>query len=353
MTWDDDDPERNRITRRTLSRVEIEESDFKAFLASPSSDSESEAGLPGVPKTPGISKGNTSKVSRHKLRALLLGGDDELPEGWSRNTDEQGEVDMEITFTPGLSEKKNRDESTLDKYQRKAKEKRKRKKEEAKGKALGAKRHSLQDEFFDDGMESGNESNQTSEPSVSPKSAQQPQSLSEPAPRPLPTSDELKLLISSGTREAEHKHFNIKAIRKAEKDVVQKRKDRRKRGENDDNELQDDFSIDVKDDRFNALHDDHQYAIDPSNPQCVLPPHNLRAEYIYIYIHRFMKTKSMTALLEERSRRQKESYTLDTEDVPVRKPIGNAGRSLTGLVESVKRKSAILPIKGTGKRRKL
>ena len=33
------------------------------------------------------------------------------------------------------------------------------------------------------------------------------------------------------------------------------------------NELQEDFAINVKDDRFKAVLDDHTFAIDPSNPQ--------------------------------------------------------------------------------------
>ena len=41
-----------------------------------------------------------------------------------------------------------------------------------------------------------------------------------------------------------------------------------KRGPDDgENELQEDFSIDVKDDRFKAVLEDHTFAIDPSNPQ--------------------------------------------------------------------------------------
>jgi NUC153 domain len=269
LTWDNDDPERNRITRRTFTRAEIEESDFKAFLASSSSDSESEAGPPSVSKSSSKSKANSTKVSRHKLRVLLLGGDGELPEGWSGNNDEQGDVDMEVTFTPGLSEKKDRDESTLDKYQRKMKEKRKKKKGEVKEKVLKERSHGSQDEFFDDGRGDKHRSDQSCKPSAPPNSTQKPQLLSDTASGLLSAPEEPKLLVPSNTLDAEPKHFNIKSIVKAEKVLARKRKNRKKHKQEDDNELQDDFSIDVKDVRFKALHDDHQYAIDPSNPQCV------------------------------------------------------------------------------------
>ena len=62
----------------------------------------------------------------------------------------------------------------------------------------------------------------------------------------------------------------MKAALKAEKTKGKKRKGKKgKKGEDDDQELelQEDFSIDVKDERFKALHEDHTFAIDPSNPQ--------------------------------------------------------------------------------------
>ena len=73
---------------------------------------------------------------------LLRGNDDELPEGWGDAFDnkagrgekrksgggEDSDVDMEVTFMPGLSETKYPgDENTLERYQRKMKEKRRKK----------------------------------------------------------------------------------------------------------------------------------------------------------------------------------------------------------------------------------
>ena len=42
LTWDEDEPERTQVTRRALTRKEIEENDFRAYIAS-SSDSEEDA----------------------------------------------------------------------------------------------------------------------------------------------------------------------------------------------------------------------------------------------------------------------------------------------------------------------
>jgi len=124
------------------------------------------------------------------------------------------------------------------------------------------------------------------------------------------------------------------AIIKTEKNERKKRKERRKKTSGDDeNELQYDFTIDVKDERFRALHEDHVFAIDPSNPH-------------------FKRTKSMSALLEERSKRKNiPSEALTT----VLSAKSDAPQSLTSLVERVKRRSAVTGTSDDGniKRRKL
>ena len=86
------------------------------------------------------------------------------------------------------------------------------------------------------------------------------------------TEAELELLVAPDDTQDSggiHNHFDMKSIIKAEKTKGKskkfKNKKRNKQGEEE--ELQEDFQIDVKDDRFKALHEDHTFAIDPSNPQ--------------------------------------------------------------------------------------
>ena len=263
LTWDGDDPQRSQVTRRALTRKEIEECDFKAYIANTSSESESDTEDKLLP-----SKKDTN-TSREKLRALLLGGNDEaMPEGWG-DDGAVDDVDMEITFTPGLSEKKvKEDETTLQHYQRKMKEKKK-KKEEAVGK--GGERRQLEDDFFEQGsdeealdedVDRGHHSKDR--PTKGKKAIDQKGS----SLRPEVTAEELALLVASDNPNTEPKHFNIKSVIKAEKQ--KKRKRGRKAKDNVDvNETQEDFALDVKDERFKALHEDHQFAIDPSNPQYV------------------------------------------------------------------------------------
>ncbi|KAF8168159.1 hypothetical protein B0H34DRAFT_792796 [Crassisporium funariophilum] len=324
LTWDEDDPERNQVTRRALSRKEIEDSDFKAYIANSSSESGSDAD-----EEPAARK-KKKKESRNNLRALLLGGNDEvMPEGWG-DEGEGDDVDMEITFTPGLSTKKSEeDETTLERYQRKMKDKRRKRKDEVKEKG-GEKETKLEDDFFevesDDGVPKRKSKNDK-------KIAD---SEKESTARPEITAEELALLVASDNPNAEPKHFNIKSVIKAEKQNKRKKGRRKGKAEGEDNEIQEDFVMDVKDDRFKVLHEDHQFAIDPSNPH-------------------FKKTKSMAALLEERQKRQRGKRGEEVDGVsPKPKNVENTGaKSLRSLVESVKRKSAHAELPGDGKRRKL
>ncbi|KAJ6604598.1 hypothetical protein DFH09DRAFT_1018818 [Mycena vulgaris] len=314
LTWDEDDPERNQVTRRTLSRKEIEEADFRAYLASSSDDDSDDE--------QNTSKNSKSKgASRDRLRSLLLaGGGDELPEGWDRGQEDEGDVDMEITFTPGLTESKGAgDETTLDKYQRKMKEKRKKKKV--------IEPVTEADEFFDAGDD-------VSVPTKASAAVNKKHHDNVPAAKPsrsLSTAEELSLLVSSDNPAAEPRHFDMKAILKAEKKAKRKGKRSKKGAEDDANEIQEDFTIDVNDSRFKVLHDDHSFAIDPSNPH-------------------FKKTKGMNALLEERSKRQRNKR--EGVDGGVKQSADSGGRSLQNLVESVKRKSSTVDT-ASGKRRRV
>ncbi|KAF6766171.1 pre-rRNA-processing protein ESF1 [Ephemerocybe angulata] len=322
LTWDEDDPERGQVTRRTLTKQEIEDGDFRKFIAS-SSESESE----GESSKP---KGKKDKKSeRDRLRALLLGGnDDAMPEGWG-DEGRDDDVDMEVTFTPGLTGKQDEgDETSLEKYQRKLREKRKKRKEEVKGKATSAGKGKEKevdvDDFFAVGSEDEEEDIEERRASGKKKGERKKRSVDEKekARGEEATAEELALLAASNNPDAETKHFDFKAVLKAEKKGKKGRKHKKdKRLEAAADELQEDFSIDVQDERFKVLHEDHQFAIDPSNPH-------------------FKKTKGMSALLEERRKRlSNRDAGAEPEAVAPRSVDAPSNPSLQKLVESVKRKS--------------
>lgn len=125
LTWDEDDNERMQITRRNFTESDLQELDFSAYIAS--SDEESDYDEEDV------------NALREKYRKLLEESDGNAYDGH----DHQEEGDMEISFTPGLSEaaaaaveKKNepeeKEETTIEKYQRKQREKRQARKEKRK-----------------------------------------------------------------------------------------------------------------------------------------------------------------------------------------------------------------------------
>ncbi|KAF8641015.1 hypothetical protein AX17_000660 [Amanita inopinata Kibby_2008] len=278
LTWDEDDPERNQLTRRTLTRKEIEEADFRAFLAS-SSESDEDTNV--------IMRGKHKKgAERDRLRALLLGGNSQMPEGWAKEeTLKYGEtpdddVDMEVTFTPGLSEHKDEEhETTLDKYQKRMREKRKKRKDERKERATSKEGDSAKglrgDEFFAAGSDSeqGQAEADVRERDRTKGGRKKGQGAVgnddvEHSRAPV-TAEELALLVAADNPGDEPKHFNLKSVIKAEKRDKLRKKGRKKKGVEEEHELQEDFVVNVKDQRFNALHEDPQFAIDPSNPRRV------------------------------------------------------------------------------------
>ncbi|KAJ2642099.1 pre-rRNA-processing protein esf1, partial [Coemansia sp. RSA 1694] len=121
LTWDADEPTRMKMTRRAFTQDEIETMDFGGLLASSSS---------------GESSSDEEELA--KKRALLLsGGNDDSDED---EDEDEGMGEMEITFTPGLSEaaasrlesakraeeeaKQRANESTIDRFRRLKKERR-------------------------------------------------------------------------------------------------------------------------------------------------------------------------------------------------------------------------------------
>ncbi|KAF5374810.1 hypothetical protein D9758_000334 [Tetrapyrgos nigripes] len=296
LTWDEDDPERVRITRRVLSQKEIREEDYKAYLASSESEDED------VGK-----KKDLKAEARDKMRALLLGGDNELPEGWGRGGEGDSDVDMEVTFAPALSSNKDPEgETTLEKYQRKMKEKRKNRKEQVK-KTKETVDEDEKDDFFD----------AASDEEISKKKSKTREKKA--AAGTVSSTDALALIAETND---EPQHFDLKAVLKAEKKGRVKGKKRKAQDEED--EVQEDFEIDVHDARFKALHEDHQFAIDPTNPH-------------------FKKTNAMQKLLDARSKHKDQS-----SDAPE-----SADGSLQSLVDRIKKKSAPAHTPSMGKRRKL
>lgn len=292
------------MTRRTLTREEIDEQDFNNLVASSGSEDEPEDGSAAK------GKGKKSKKDRSKdLRALLFNNDGEDDDVWGkagtawkeelaevRGQGKEGKAngDMEITFRPALSGAKALDGAdeenmtTLERYQLRMKEKKARKKEkrelkrsgkaddsDAEQEAPGENEAKQEDDFFGDSSEDEDEveakpaTKPTKQPNGKKKSTAQPSSVTAaPAPAPTKPVEDLPEDLQTGTD-----HFSMKDILRAEKEKGKRKRHRSKKGKHDDErEVElgpEGWKVDLKDDRFKVLHEEPEFAIDPSNPASV------------------------------------------------------------------------------------
>ncbi|KAH8155578.1 uncharacterized protein LAJ45_00588 [Morchella importuna] len=299
LTWDADDTARQTAAKRAFSQKEVEEMDVKAYLAS--SDSESDA------------EGADNAAAKEKYRALLSGS--LLAGKGSKKKDDGGPTgDMEITFTSGLSAKEKGAkviedadddgdgepaETTIEKYARKEKERKQRRKEKSKllregdgtaadadeeeaGAAPAAVDLGFDDPFF------------AADPvAVNPKKEKKAKAKAQRAAEAAEAAakrGELEALMADADRDGLN-HFDMKQVVKAEKAGKGKhgkkgKKRSRQAEEALEEGMQKGFEIDVADERFKAVFERNEFAIDPTNP-------------------RFVKTKAMDKLLGERQRRGK------------------------------------------------
>ncbi len=346
LTWDADDPERAKVTRNRsrASGGEVLDDDFKAYLASDQSDVEESADEEAEEDAEEEAKANSK--GRERLRALLNLSDGDKAydskggkragagggafggrKGRSKEAEEEGEREMEITFTPGLSEAAARrsekekrsaegEETTLEKYKRKEREKKAAKREarlareggggdptEAPSTKAAAQQEEdlgFDDPFFndDDGAEIDFDAALAAERSgrgASGSSAKEKQKKSSKkeklAPKAISAEEraQLEALVDNDTAAAANGlgHFDMKDVLKAEEAAssggkkkkpnrFEKRREKKLAaqglpgaGELRETAAQEGFRIDAADARFAALYEDHRYALDPSHKSFV------------------------------------------------------------------------------------
>ncbi|KAG0206227.1 pre-rRNA-processing protein esf1 [Mortierella sp. NVP41] len=370
LTWDEDDADRIKVTRQKFSKQDLEDMDFKAYLASSDEeDSEDEDDI---------------EAARRKYRALLSGGNKDSDDSGADSDDDKNQ-EMEITFAPGLSEaaaelleaKKQREqpvkeETSIETYKRKEKERHQRRKEARAAKLKGSDSEEDSDDQGGEALFSDDEDERLMNDSYfaeefaggdmmpgkgGKKDADKKGGKGKKKDNKKRTKEErlednrkkaeLELLMEDN-RES-NQHFNMKEIQKAEKKNKKKNKKAGKGPQNDRDkgeDLQDDFKIDVKDPRFSALHESHHFALDPTNPN-------------------FKKTKAMTELMQERQKRtatlheenekklknkqQQQNKNKNSNNNKQKSNIGGVKQaqgvfedpSLSLLVDTVKRKSAM------------
>lgn len=384
LTWDADDNERKETIKRafTGSRAEIGENDLKAYLASDSEDDDEEEPVAAGPvATEGDDKPKLSKkeLARQRMRAALgLTDEDAAP----KKKDSGPVGDMVVSFTPGLSDGKGgsvfenepaKEETTAEKYIRKEKERKARRKEKAKAlregrdpdavaeksaskaeaasAAAGAEALGFDDPFFTSAggesapTEDGKKKRRTKEERLAHRAEKQAAAEIEAREKAklekLMDDDTAEVdaaaeqALGVGVSNARLQHFDIKDIERAAKvsskaSNLKGKKMRAKTAKELEKieaggKLQREFEMDVGDERFRAVFERHEFAIDPSNP-------------------RFMNTPGMKALLEEsRVKRQRGEGGEGEVEAEVkrersRKRKEGEGEGLKSLVESVKKR---------------
>ncbi|KAI8066290.1 uncharacterized protein B0P05DRAFT_589876 [Gilbertella persicaria] len=320
LTWDEDDVDRYQVTRREFTKDDLKDLDFDIYLAS-TDEEEDEEDLDAL---------------REKYKKLLGSNKNTAFED-KINDDDDEEGDMEITFTPGLSEaagalvkdkeEESKEETSIETYLRKQKEKKKAKKvakqqqqQHKEDEDSDMDEETANDPFFKEAMEEMEQEGVVTKKTKSKKRASKEEREEKARERA-----ELELLMDD---DGKGEGFNMKEVLKREK--MEKKKKNRKNKKNQDLG-EDDFEINVSDPRFAAVQESHHFAIDPTNPQ-------------------FKKTKSMQKLLNARQQKMKEGSMAENDNWKKEKKsketesgLGEtkSKSSLQQLVASVKRKGAL------------
>ncbi|KAI8645138.1 hypothetical protein BD408DRAFT_412314 [Parasitella parasitica] len=341
LTWDEDDVDRFQITRRNFTQDDIKDLDFDVYLASSDDDEQDDEDVDAL---------------REKYRKLLGGANEQS--AYKDKVDEgDDDGDMEISFTPGLSEaagalvsEKSKDEpaeeTSIEKYMRKQKEKRQAKKADKHKKDESEQdegdsdmdAETKNDPFFKQAMEEMADEGFVAKSNES-KNAKKKRASKQEREEKARERAELELLMDD---DGKSEGFNMKQVLKREK--LEKKKG--KKGKKMAADLgEDDFEINVSDPRFAAVQESHHFAIDPTNPQ-------------------FKKTKSMQKLMSARQSKMKDATaTVNDEWKKEKKSKAAAAAaamsvdkpsksSLESLVASVKRKANLEKSNNTGKRQK-
>lgn len=271
LTWDETPKGRLTLSTRLFSQKQIDDMDFQAYLASDSDGSDEEL--------------------KDKYRNLL-GGKFAKKDADS----EEDDVDMEITFNPGLDEgaepaneakEPETEESTIQAYKRKEKERRQKRAEKFKEKSEGEK---SEEPVPKDKKDKKDKKHKKHKQPVDEKS-----------------KAELELLMLDENEKPQAEHFNMRDIVKAEKN-----KHKKKGPKYDDTLVQDTFRPDLSDDRFKEVFENHEFAIDPTSSE-------------------YKKTNTMKEILAERGRRLRPGKR-------AAEPLEPTGSALNALVKKLKLK---------------
>lgn len=312
LTWDETDHERVTALNRNFNKNELLDMDFNAYLASSSDEDEEEEGggeiefgedegaeQMKVEKKPQEEeekkkKKKNSEEQISKYRELLKGVQDK-----EKKLQGDKDMEMEITWVPGLKEtteqlvkKKLEGKDKLtpwEEFLEKKKEKKKKKKKSQTKQGESEEELSddelppdvnLSDPFFAEELATTDvkkkQKGKKKKEEDKERTAEEEEELEK-------QKAEMALLMEDD--DDKHQHFNYDKIVEQQNLSKKKRKKLLKKGE--ESLEDDDFQVDVKDPRFQAMFTSHLFNLDPSHPS-------------------YKKTKATQSILTEKQRRREE-----------------------------------------------
>lgn len=308
LTWDETNPERSEIAKKLASGNidDLNDIDLGNYLASSSGEEdESEAEI--------SDNEQTDKEKINKYKALL--------QEIESKDDKKDEVEMEISWGVNLKQKtdelikqkkKMQNLTPFEEYLNKKKEKKKLKKAEK------IKENQSEDDDIPSDVDM-NDPYFAEEFKDMPKATKKSKKVITEVPEESNTQ-ELELLLMN-ENDDNKKHFSLKKIQEQQEESKTKRKKKfkKKQKESKEDGKEDDFKLNVNDNRFAAIYNSHHYNIDPADPN-------------------YKKTKGMETLIEEKLKRRKLN---DEENVEKIEKKDNKEVELNVLIKSVIRKSVV------------
>ena len=231
LTWDQDDPDRRRLTRVNHGKIDYEEADLRAYLAS-DSESDNEA----------VIKADSKEDRIARYRALLLSGDGKGDDNVFGRKSHEDNDQLDITFTSALNESAVVDDSESSSESE----------EDGETERVAV--------FDADGNLVTNVQEDSTETEGGKKKSGKKFESKKPE----------KFIVQKEWKKKDSKTGGSKKMHKKQSDLLA----------NDD-----DFKVDVTDERFKAVYDSHAFAIDPNAPM-------------------YKKTKGMEAIISERQKRK-------------------------------------------------
>ncbi|XP_003425125.1 ESF1 homolog [Nasonia vitripennis] len=300
LTWDETNPERQEISQKLNSGKldEIDKTDIQAYLASGTSEDESEDEVKKQLK--GIGNAGEDEDPIDKYKSLLKSIEE------AEENKKNKEVQLEFTWGLGAKEKteklvKEKMKQTenltpFEQYLEKRKLKKIAKREQKKKAAEeNDKDESDSEDSIPDGIDMNDPYFAEELKNTKPKAKKRKNT---PINDKLDSTDEeeekkrqaeLELLLMDEDDESNKKHFSMKRIEEAESLTKSKKKRLSKKKKDLKEEAdKDNFQVDVKDSRFEALFTSHHYNIDPADPH-------------------YRKTKGTEALVSEKLKRRSEN----------------------------------------------